>query len=121
MKNKQAIILLLIANTISGFAQGLTMLAIPWYFADKLDAVKLFGAIYFLTTLGSLFWGTYAGTLVDKYNRKKMFLWQEIAGFLILGGTAIYGYVFKDVPVPLIALCFITTVFIFQIRVKRLP
>ena len=34
MKNKKAISLLFLSNIISGFAQGISMIAIPWYFVE---------------------------------------------------------------------------------------
>ncbi|MCB0409746.1 MAG: hypothetical protein KDD29_05970, partial [Flavobacteriales bacterium] len=70
MKNKKALNFLFAANTISGFAQGISMLAIPWYFASVLNDSTTFGIIYAITTIISLFWGLYAGTLIDRYNRK---------------------------------------------------
>ena len=37
MKNSNAIILLFTANIISGLAQGISMIAIPWYFVEIVD------------------------------------------------------------------------------------
>ena len=74
MRNQKAIIQLFIANIISGIAQGITMIAIPWYFV-KTGNMATFGMIYMLSNCISLFWSPYAGTLIDKYNRKKLFLY----------------------------------------------
>jgi MFS transporter, DHA3 family, macrolide efflux protein len=74
MRNRQAIIQLFIANIISGIAQGITMIAIPWYFV-KTGNMATFGMIYMLSNCISLFWSPYAGTLIDKYNRKNIFLY----------------------------------------------
>jgi len=60
MRNKQAIILLFISNIISGFAQGISMIAIPWYFIHSLDEGSLFSIFYLATTFLILFWGLYA-------------------------------------------------------------
>ena len=46
MRNKQAITLLFIANIISGFAQGISMIAIPWYFADILKLPSTYAIAY---------------------------------------------------------------------------
>ena len=73
MKNKQAITLLFIANIISGFAQGISMLAIPWYFADILGMSSTYAKGYAILTFISLFWSLYSGTLVDRYSRKNSF------------------------------------------------
>ena len=84
MQNRSAIVRLFAANTISGLAQGISMLAIPWYFADTLQNIPLFGKIYAITTLISLFWGLYVGTLIDKYNRKHLFLYETAFGAILL-------------------------------------
>ena len=65
MQNKSALYLLLTANAVSGFAQGISMIAIPWYFSDVLDASATFGTIYGIATFLTLFWGLYVGTLVQ--------------------------------------------------------
>lgn len=73
MKNRRGILLLFIANFISGIAQGIAMIAIPWYFA-KAGAMSLFGLIYFSSNALSLAWSPYSGTLIDRYDRKSIFL-----------------------------------------------
>jgi len=72
LKNKKALYLLLSANAISHFAQGISMLAIPWYFAKHLNAASIFSIIYSIATFASLFWGLYAGTLIDRFPRKNI-------------------------------------------------
>ena len=91
MKNKQAITLLFIANIISGFAQGISMLAIPWYFADILGMSSTYAKGYAVLTFISLFWSLYSGTLFDRYSRKKLFLYSNLASCLIIGSPAFYG------------------------------
>ena len=62
MQNKSALYLLIAANAVSGFAQGISMLAIPWYFSDILRSSSTFGIIYGGATFLTLFWGLYVGT-----------------------------------------------------------
>ena len=57
--NYKAIILLLITNTTSGFAQGLTIIAIPWYFTDTINASSTFTFLYAILAFLGLFWGLY--------------------------------------------------------------
>ncbi|MES2781075.1 MAG: hypothetical protein V4651_14375, partial [Bacteroidota bacterium] len=45
VKNKQSLNLLFTANGISGFAQGISMIAIPWYFT-KSQAGTYFNVSY---------------------------------------------------------------------------
>ncbi len=120
MKNKQAIYLLFAANSISGFAQGISMIAIPWYYTVIYGKASEFGLIYFALTGLSLFWGLYAGTMIDKYDRKKIFLVSSLCGFMIVLGVAIFGFSFGTIPAILIALVFGVTVFIYNIHYPNL-
>jgi len=112
MDNRKSIKLLLIANSISGISQGISMLAVPWYFTGILHDSGLFENIYLITTAFSLFWGLYAGTLVDRYSRKDLFLWMNVVGLFVLGISAIAGFFVTNYPWYLPMLVFATTVFI---------
>ncbi len=90
MKNKPAIAQLFLANSISGIAQGISMIAIPWYFAQQGDMAR-FALIYIVVSVLSLFWVPYSGTLVDKYNRKHIFLVITTISGLILTMIAFLG------------------------------
>ncbi|MFN8310584.1 MAG: MFS transporter [Chitinophagales bacterium] len=116
MKRSTPIALLLFANSISGVAQGISMLAIPWYFAHLIHQEGWFTQIYFMVTAISLFWGVYAGTLVDRHNRKHLFLAMNIFGLLILGSISASGYIFDGLPWWAVGLVFATTVFIYNIH-----
>ena len=120
MKNQKALFLLLTANVVSGFAQGISILAIPWYFVSMLGRPSLFGVIYFSVTAFSLFWSLYAGTLVDRYSRKKIFSGICLAGGIILGSVAVAGYVMGQLPMPFIILIFAVTILIFNIHYPAL-
>ena len=74
MKNKKAIFLLFLANIISGIAQGISMIAIPWYFVKIVGRHEMFASAYIGITFLTLFWGLYSGTLIDRYSRKKLFI-----------------------------------------------
>ena len=120
MRNKKAIIRLFVANTISGFAQGLSMLAIPWYFVDILEQPALWGIIYLAVNAVSLFWGLYGGTLVDRFNRKNIFLAETSIGAIWLLSIAAFGFYFGHVPTFLAALVFATTFFTYNIHYPAL-
>jgi MFS transporter, DHA3 family, macrolide efflux protein len=100
MKNRAAILQLFIANFISGIAQGITMIAIPWYFT-KSGNMAFFTYMYMGSNMISLAWSPYAGTLIDNFNRKKIFLYIcGIVGVVELlicffgwqtGGLTLYG------------------------------
>jgi len=120
MKNKNALYLLIAANAVSGFAQGISMLAIPWYFSDILNASSTFGVIYGVATFLTMFWGLYVGTLVDRYSRKNIFLFISLIGALIIGSVASSGFYYGEIPMLLIGLVFCTTLFIYNIHYPTL-
>lgn len=120
MKNRDTIYLLFAANTISGFAQGISMIAIPWYFSSVISQPEMYGKIYWLVTVASLFWGLYVGSLVDHYNRKKLFLATSVVGGLILFGVSMSGFLNGQIPLSLVALVFATTIFVFNIHYPTL-
>lgn len=72
-ENKQALFWLFAANTISGAAQGISLIAIPWYFIDIVRKPGVFSLFYGLLTLTSMIWVIYAGALIDRYNRQRLF------------------------------------------------
>ncbi len=90
MKNRKAIYLLFLANIISGMAQGISMLAIPWYFAE-VSRTDFFWNFYLIITFITLFWGIYAGTLIDRYSRKKLFIIINCVCGLLIGSIAFIG------------------------------
>ncbi|BDS14046.1 MFS transporter [Aureispira anguillae] len=87
MKNIGAIRLLLSANFISGIAQGISMISIPAYFA-RTNQSNWFNVAYATITCVSLFWSLYGGTLIDKYNRKHIFLALNLFNGVAIGAIA---------------------------------
>lgn len=120
VKNKQAYWLLFSANAVSGLAQGVTMLAIPWYFSNQLGKPELFGTIYGFTTLLMIFWGLYAGSLIDKFSRKWVFFAVNVFGFLLLGSVSLFGFLFDGPGASGAMLVFMGTIFIFNIHYPAL-
>jgi MFS transporter, DHA3 family, macrolide efflux protein len=109
MKYPYSLKLLVLSNIISGLAQGISMLAIPWYFASILKSPSSLGLMYTLTLCGSAVWGVYAGTLIDKYPRKNIFIWFSIVGGSLLLLASISGYVLGTVPVFMVIVVFAAT------------
>jgi MFS family permease len=120
LKNKQAIYLLFTANSVSGFAQGISMIAIPWHFSNVLQMPREFGNIYLLVTMVSLVWGIYVGSLVDQYNRKHLFMLTSLFGAVALFAASASGYMTGNVPWYMIAFAFGCTVFIYNIHYPTL-
>lgn len=96
------------------------MLAIPWYYTSILNKPSEFGFLYFVVTAVSLFWGLYAGTLIDRYDRKKLFLFLSIGGGLLMFVFSYVGFQYGYVPNILVALAFAMTIFVFNIHFPNL-
>ncbi len=116
MQNKSAITRLFIANSISGFAQGICMIAIPWHFTVVLGLHREFGFFYGIVTLVSCIWSLYAGVLIDKFDRRNILVFQSLLGFIILGINAYLGYS-SMIPLWLTAgVVFAFTAFLYNIH-----
>ena len=120
MRNSQAITLLFISNIISGFAQGISMIAIPWYFIHDLDQAGLFGRFYLFITFLILFWGVYAGTIIDRYSRKKIFIYTNLICGSIITTIAVFGFINNYIPSYLVLLVFALTMFNYNIHYPNL-
>ena len=120
MKNKQAIILLFAANIISGMAQGISMVAIPWYFVKVVSRPDFFSNSYLLITFLTLFWGVYAGTLIDRYSRKRIFIVINIVCGVLIGSIALYGFKLLYLPDFLVVFVFGLTIFNYNVHYPNL-
>ncbi len=117
--NKKSIQLLFLANGISGFAQGVSMLSIPWYFA-KTNNSQVFNYSYALLTFIVMFFGLYAGTLVDKFSRKNNFLYTSLVCGFLLFAIASYGYINNSLPAFLVISVFAITMLNYNIHYPTL-
>ena len=120
MKNRQAIYLLFAANSISGFAMGITMIAIPWHYNNVLNLPTEFGTVNVIVTFLSLFWGLYAGTLIDRYSRKNLFIVATTSGVVLIGGVAMLGFYLGDLPAILVSFIYGTMFFIYTLHYPNL-
>lgn len=117
---RRSFVLLYTANAISGVAQGISMIAIPWYFLTVINRPQLLGVVYFIATFIQIFWGLYSGSLIDRYSRKNIFLFiNGCAGTLLLS-VAASGFIWGEVPVLLISLVFASTFFVYNIHYPNL-
>ena len=120
MKNKKAISLLFLSNIISGFAQGISMIAIPWYFVEVVGRPEVFATAYLFITFATLFWGLYAGTLIDRYSRRNLFILINLVCGLIIGVVAISGFFSSNMNDLLVILVFATTIFNYNVHYPNL-
>lgn len=119
MKNLKALIFIFLANIVSGAGQGISMIAIPWYFARQ-NEMELFGLFYIATNILSLFWVPYAGTLVDRFDRKKVFLAVNLITGIALALLVLFGHIQGGLPIYLIALAFTFTFLNYNIHYPTL-
>ncbi len=120
MENKQAIILLFVANTISGVAQGISMIAIPWYFTSIMSMGSTFGLLFTILTFISVFWSLYAGVLIDRFDRKRIFQIISLIGGFMLTGIALRGFQSGALTPLLAGAAFATTFLIYNIHFPNL-
>ena len=120
MKNKQAIYLLFLSNIISGLAQGISMIAIPWYFIEIIDQPEFFAYSYIIITLSTLFWGIYAGSLIDRYSRKKIFILTNLVCGLFIGSIALSGINNDFLSEFMVVSVFAITIFNYNIHYPNL-
>ncbi|MEE2954375.1 MAG: MFS transporter [Bacteroidota bacterium] len=120
MKNKQAIYLLFLSNIISGFAQGISMIAIPWYFVEIVNRPSVFSVSYIIITFLILFWGLYAGTLIDRYSRKRIFIITNLICGTIIGFIALSGFYTSEVKDFLVVFVFGLTIFNYNVHYPNL-
>ena len=120
MKNSRAIILLFTANIISGLAQGISMIAIPWYFVEIVDNQNYFTNSYLIITFLTLFWGLYAGTIIDRYSRKKIFIILNLICGSFIGLIALYGIYNQNISDILVISVFMLTIFNYNVHYPNL-
>ncbi|MGB0524149.1 MAG: MFS transporter [Flammeovirgaceae bacterium] len=118
-RNKRALLLIYIANTVSGFAQGISMLAIPWHFARQ-NLTAEFNIYYAVITFLTLAWSPNAGAIVDRFNRKGVFLSTNLIEGLVVSVVAILGAYSGSLPTFLIVLVFFITVLGYHIHYPNL-
>lgn len=96
------------------------MLAIPWYFAKYLNAASTFATIYAVATFVTIFWGLYAGTLIDRFPRKNIFIGICAASAIVLLTISSIGFISGEIPMFLVAFVFCFTLFNYNIHYPTL-
>jgi len=84
------------------------MIAIPWYFA-QMDSLRYFGIVYIVTNVLSMFWVPWSGTVVDKYDRKKIFQVLTSCIGVIIISFGVFGIWNGGLSMILVASIFVIT------------
>ncbi|WP_050615622.1 MFS transporter [Bacillus testis] len=87
---------ILAANIASAIGSGITMIALPWLLISKQDGSQLFGYVSLILTIISFLITPYIGKLVDAISRKKLLMYGEATGLLIIGSFALLGWAGMD-------------------------
>lgn len=91
------------------------MIAIPWYFAQK-EMLSYFGIVYIVTNIISLFWMPFSGSIVDKYDRRKIFLYLTIIVGITIGLISYLGFYLGDLPPLIVGSVFMITFLNYNIH-----
>ena len=95
---------------------GISILAIPWYFIHVIKESETFGILYAITTFFLIFWGLLSGSLIDRYDRKKLFMIATGTASALLLTVAAFGFYFGQLPTGIIGLVLVITFFFFNMH-----
>ncbi|WP_433946735.1 MFS transporter [Paenibacillus sp. SN-8-1] len=82
-----------ISDIISGFGVGMGTIGANWYLMDRTGSMTAVGLMLSLNVIAGFLISAFAGTFVDKWNRKTILLWANVvrAAALLLIASAFYG------------------------------
>lgn len=95
------------------------MIAIPWYFAQQ-GELAYFAIVYLVTNIISLFWVPWSGTLIDKFDRKHVFMGATLIGGSILAAITFMGFQLGELPAIMVAAVFLFTFLNYNIHYPNL-
>ena len=95
------------------------MLAIPWYFAKE-GQLDVFIWFFIASNILGLFWVPYAGSLIDKYSRKNVFLATNLISGLVLAAICLVGFNDGGLSLSMVAAAFILTFMNYSIHYPNL-
>ncbi|MCR2806341.1 MFS transporter [Paenibacillus soyae] len=79
-----------IADIISGFGVGMSTIGANWYLMDRTGSMTAVGLMLSLNVIAGFLISAFAGTFVDKWNRKTILLWANVvraAALLLIAGA----------------------------------
>ncbi len=120
MKNKRAIFLVFLANTISGIAQGISIISIPWYLINIVELGDFWAKAYMFITLCIIPASLIFGTFIDRYSRGKIMSVISFTGMVFLGIVSLLGYQDQHIPALVVAAVFMYTFLHYNIHYPNL-
>ncbi|MFS0781122.1 MFS transporter [Bacillus sp. 1P06AnD] len=80
------------ANIASAIGSGITMISIPWMLISEKQGNEIYGYVMLAITVISFFVTPIVGKVVDLFSRKKLLMYGELAGILIIGSFVVMGW-----------------------------
>lgn len=96
------------------------MIAIPWHFTNVLGLPQLFAQIMLLVSVISIFWGVYSGSLIDRFNRQRIYMGVCVAGSIMLVVAATKGMLTGHMDAFTVGAVFAGTFLIYNIHYPNL-
>lgn len=95
------------------------MIAIPWFFA-KQGELDTFIWFFIATNILAIFWVPYAGTIIDKYDRKLVFQLTNLISGIALGVICYFGFAQGGLSLTMVAMAFVLTFMNYSIHYPNL-
>ncbi|MWC29616.1 MFS transporter [Paenibacillus sp. MMS18-CY102] len=79
-----------IADIVSGFGVGMSTIGANWYLMDRTGSITSVGLMLSLNVIAGFLVSAFAGTFVDKWNRKSILLWANVVravALLLIAGA----------------------------------
>lgn len=83
---------LFLSNLFSGVGQGMTMIGISWYMVELTGTARLLGSTMIISAILTLLIGPFAGTMIDRFSRKAILQFEQLAGFTVLLIVSVWGW-----------------------------
>ncbi|WP_194840957.1 MFS transporter [Filobacillus milosensis] len=84
-------ILIIIANFLSSVGSGITTIAASWLLVNQTNGEIILGYTMIGTTIIMFIIAPYVGVLIDRFSRKKIYLFNQVLGFCVIGSATIPG------------------------------
>lgn len=85
-----------IADIVSGFGVGMSTIGANWYLMDQTGSITSVGFMLSLNVIAGFIISAFAGTFIDKWNRKTIILWahgiRATALLLLTGAFLWFGF-----------------------------
>jgi hypothetical protein len=103
------------SNLLAGFGQGIAIIGVPWYLVRRYGDASVLSTIMIATGIGTLFFGTYAGALIDRYKRRSVLIVENLGAAVVVGAVALLGYLGEYSAVH-VTVVYVLTIMVFNVH-----